>query len=87
MVANLGMNGAGVALRGVTDSGGGNIAVAAHIDGVYLGRSNLALARMFDVERIEVLKGPQGTLYGRNATGGSINIISRPPEQEFSAAL
>ena len=87
VVANLGMNGAGVALRGVTDSGAGNLAVAAHIAGVYLGRSNLALARMFDIERVEVLKGPQGTLYGRNATGGSINIVTRSPGPSFSAAV
>lgn len=87
VVNNRGMFGAGLALRGVTDEGGGNLAVASHIDGVYLGRSNLALARLFDVERVEVLKGPQGTLYGRNATGGSINVVTHAPEPQDSAAV
>ena len=86
VVANLGMFGAGIALRGITDEGGGSLAVAPHFNGVYLGQPGLALARMFDVERIEVLKGPQGTLYGRNATGGSINVFSRPAADELSAA-
>jgi iron complex outermembrane receptor protein len=84
---NRGMNGAGFALRGVTDEGGGTLSVAPHIDGVYLGRSNFALARLFDVERVEVVKGPQGTLYGRNATGGSINVVTRVPDDEFAAGV
>ncbi len=87
VVNNRGMYGAGISLRGVADEGGAGLAVAPHIDGVYLGRSTLALARQFDVERVEVVKGPQGTLYGRNATGGSINLITRGPEPEFGAAL
>jgi iron complex outermembrane receptor protein len=57
------------------------------MNGVYLGSSNLAIARMFDLARIEILKGPQGTLYGRNATGGSINIIPAAPETVFSAGI
>jgi len=77
----FGMFGAGFALRGVSDQGG------MHLNGVYLGSSHLALARMFDLDRIEVLKGPQGTLYGRNANGGSINFITRAPEYESSGAL
>ena len=74
---NRGMFGAGISLRGVADEGGGGLSVAPHVNGVYLGRSTLALARQFDVERVEVVKGPQGTLYGRNATGGSLNVITR----------
>lgn len=81
VVANAGLWGAGFSMRGVPSS------VATHLNGVYLGRQNLAIARMFDFERIEVLKGPQGTLYGRNATGGSINLISRSPEDTFGAAI
>ena len=87
VVTNGGMFGAGIALRGVTDTGGGTLAVAPHMNGVYLGTSAAALTRLFDVQRIEVLKGPQGTLYGRNATGGSINVITRLPEYEFSAEV
>jgi iron complex outermembrane recepter protein len=49
---------------------------------VFLPQSGQALARLFDVERIEVLKGPQGTLYGRNANAGVINLISRVPTEE-----
>lgn len=87
VVNNRGMFGAGLALRGVTDQGGSSLAIAPHVNGVYLGRSNAVLARQFDVERVEVVKGPQGTLYGRNATGGSMNVITRAPAEEFSAAV
>ncbi len=87
VVNNLGGFGAGIALRGVSNQGADGAAVAMHVDGVYLGDTNLALARVFDIERIEVLKGPQGTLYGRNSTGGSVNIITRAPEREFGAAM
>lgn len=84
---NRGMFGAGISLRGVADEGGGSLSVAPHLDGVYLGRSTLALARQFDLERVEVVKGPQGTLYGRNATGGSLNMLTRGPDPEFGAGV
>ncbi len=84
---NRGMFGAGISLRGVADEGGGGLSVAPHLNGVYLGRATLALSRQFDVERVEVVKGPQGTLYGRNATGGSLNVITRTPEPARGAAL
>ena len=87
VINNRGMFGAGISLRGVADEGGGGLAVAPHFNGVYLGRSNLALARPFDLERVEVVKGPQGTLYGRNATGGSVSVISHLPDPEFNAAI
>jgi iron complex outermembrane recepter protein len=87
VVNNLGLNGAGFSLRGVADQGGTSQSVAAHLNGVYLGVSNLAIMRMFDLERIEVLKGPQGTLYGRNASGGSINFITRVPEEDPDARI
>ena len=87
VVNNIGFQGAGFALRGVADQRGTGNSVATHLDGVYLGTANLAIARMFDLERIEVLKGPQGTLYGRNSTGGSLNFITKPPASEFSAGV
>jgi iron complex outermembrane receptor protein len=71
-------------IRGVGSnlfSVGADPSVAINLDGVYLGRSNMGLTQFLDVERIEVLRGPQGTLYGRNATGGAINIYSRMPTE------
>jgi iron complex outermembrane recepter protein len=56
-----------------------------YLDGVYLPFTPGLLQQFGDVARIEVLKGPQGTLYGRNTTGGAVNIITRDPEQTFSA--
>ncbi|HKQ82690.1 MAG TPA: TonB-dependent receptor [Steroidobacteraceae bacterium] len=73
-------------LRGVgTSSFGPGIenAVASYIDGVYLASAPVALFTLNNIERIEVLKGPQGTLFGRNATGGVINVITKDPQAEF----
>ncbi|WP_091743232.1 TonB-dependent receptor [Phenylobacterium immobile] len=70
-------------IRGVGDFGSTpltNPAVAVNVDGIYVARANSIEGNMHDIERIEVLKGPQGTLYGRNATGGAINIISMKPK-------
>jgi iron complex outermembrane receptor protein len=57
-------------------------AVAVYVDGVYQSRPGSQLLKFVDVARVEVMKGPQGTLYGRNATGGAINIISKDPSRE-----
>lgn len=55
-------------------------AIAFNFGGVYVARPTSPLGTFFDLERIEVVKGPQGTLYGRNATGGAINVLPRMPE-------
>lgn len=57
--------------------------VGVYIDGVYLGRQHGLNAALFDVDRIEVLKGPQGTLFGRNTEGGALSIVTKAPSGQF----
>lgn len=61
--------------------------VAQHIDEVYVSKPWMVARRQYDVQRVEVLKGPQGTLFGRNTTGGALNYYTNAPEQEFDASL
>lgn len=70
-------------IRGVGDFAAtslNNPAIAINVDGVYVPRAESLSIDLFDIERIEILKGPQGTLYGRNASGGALNVITRQPK-------
>jgi len=59
---------------------------AMYLDGVYLARPAMEFAQFLDLDRIEVMRGPQGTLYGRNAVGGALNLIPKPPTNDFQAS-
>ncbi|EED35487.1 TonB-dependent receptor, plug [Luminiphilus syltensis NOR5-1B] len=61
--------------------------VAMHVNGVYIGRPMAVASSFFDVDRLEVVRGPQGTLYGRNATGGAVNIVTNRPTEELSGYI
>ncbi len=65
-----------------TDSG-----VAVYINDIYIAQPAEANAAFYDIERVEVLRGPQGTLYGKNAVGGVVNIITRKPEENFGGLV
>ena len=79
-----------VSMRGVSGQLapiGASQATAIYLDGVYLSLPDAAFFGLNDIERIEVLRGPQGTLYGRNATAGAINIITRTPSDEVEGGV
>jgi iron complex outermembrane receptor protein len=82
--ANPGDNRNVISIRGVT-SNSYDPAVATYIDGVNQFSLDTYIAELLDIERIEVLRGPQGTLYGRNAMGGVINIITKGPSKKAGA--
>ena len=63
----------------------GDPAVSFHIDNIYSPRTQGASVLFFDIERLEVLRGPQGTLFGKNSTGGTVHIITARPKDEFEA--
>jgi iron complex outermembrane receptor protein len=76
-----------IAIRGVNQADNvltNDSPIAVYIDGVYNARAMGGLFDIVDLERVEVLRGPQGTLFGRNTTGGAINFISKGPTDEFS---
>lgn len=94
LVPNLSINRAGVGLqitiRGVTSTDNtekGDPSAAFLLDGIYIARPQAQEVSFFDLERVEVLRGPQGTLYGRNTTAGVINVISARPKHEFEASV
>jgi iron complex outermembrane receptor protein len=64
---------------------GGDPSSAMYIDGVYLARPAMTFIDFLDLERVEVLRGPQGTLYGRNAVGGALQLISKVPTNDLEA--
>ena len=79
-----------ISIRGIAGQDGGlgqDEPVSVYLDGVYLGRPQGHFFQLVDVERVEVLKGPQGTLYGRNSTAGAINIITKRPSGDFAGQV
>lgn len=76
-----------VFIRGIGNDPGFDQGVGIYVDDVYLNSATGSLLEVYDVERIEVLKGPQGNLYGRNTIGGAIKYVSRDPGDELEAAL
>ncbi len=70
---------------GTLDSAGSDPTVSVFIDEVYIGRTGASSFDLYDLERVEVLRGPQGTLYGRNVTGGAISLYTQKPREEFES--
>lgn len=68
-------------------AGGGEQSVAMFLDGVYINRAAGSAAEFFDIQSVEVLRGPQGTLWGKNSIGGAVNLRSRRPSDELTAAI
>ncbi|MDZ3831599.1 MAG: TonB-dependent receptor [Sphingopyxis sp.] len=78
-----------IAIRGIAsgDNKGFEQSVAMFVDGVYYGRDQLSRLPLIDMERVEVLRGPQPTLFGKNAIAGAVNITTRSPTDEFEGSL
>ena len=78
--SNIVIRGVGSASRNI----GFDARVGLYLDGVYIGQSPAHNQDLFDLERIEILRGPQGTLFGKNNVAGSINLITKKPEDQFN---
>jgi iron complex outermembrane recepter protein len=78
-----------ISIRGISsgDNKGFEQSAAMFVDGVYYGRDQLVRMPILDVERVEVLRGPQPTLFGKNAIAGAISIINKSPEDEFGGSV
>jgi iron complex outermembrane receptor protein len=79
-----------ISIRGLTSNtsnGGIDPSVGVFLDGVYLARPEMYSTELADIERVEVLRGPQGALYGKNTTVGAINIITREPSDVFQGRV
>lgn len=79
-----------ISIRGVTSTDTtekGDPSAAFLLDGIYIARPQVQEVSFFDIARVEVLRGPQGTLYGRNTTAGVVNVITNRPIHEFESAL
>ena len=73
----------GVGVLGDSNQPARDQGVGVYIDGVYLGRAQGLGTALYDIDSVEVLKGPQGTLFGRNTEGGAVNIVTKKPTGEF----
>ena len=79
-----------LSIRGVTVldfSDANESSIAMYFDEIYMGTTSGQTSQLFDLQRMEVLRGPQGTLYGRNTTGGVVHFLSNQPTEEFEAGM
>ncbi|MES2057319.1 MAG: TonB-dependent receptor [Pseudomonadota bacterium] len=78
-----------ITIRGITSRDNtekGDPSAAFLLDGIYIARPQAQEVSFFDIDRVEVLRGPQGTLYGKNTTAGVVNVITKKPSDKFEAA-
>jgi iron complex outermembrane receptor protein len=95
LVPNMGFSGVysqvRITLRGLSFNDlaaqGGEARVAYHVDGAYMAMTGDIGGTFYDIERVEVNRGPQGTLFGRNATAGTVNVVTRNPTKDLSGYL